>query len=245
MSHAILLAGGKGSRLRPYTDETPKALVRIGDYTILEIILRQLRVAGFTRVTLCVSHLAGMVADAIRDGSGLGIAVDYCHDVVPLGTAAPLGLVQDWTSPALVMNGDILTAMDFADVMASHRRSGAMLTVAARQHPLAVPFGVIDTDGEQILSITEKPSVHVDVSVGIQIVDPGVRTYITEGAPMDMPDLVTALIKDGRTVRAHRFSEPWFDIGTVPNLRAATKAFDADRGRFLAESELSDVAASS
>jgi NDP-mannose synthase len=231
--HAIVLAGGKGRRLAPFTDRTPKALMRIGGRPLLDIIVRQLREAGYRRVTVCISHLGEMIREEIGDGRDLGISVEYCRDVEPLGTAAPLRLVADWDSPALVMNGDILTAMDFAALARAHRGGDAIMTVAAHMHRVPVGFGVIEARDGRVRTIREKPSIPVEISAGIQIVDPRVRRYLPVGAAMDLPGLVGELIGHGQDVGIYRFAEPWHDIGTPQGLRRAADAFSADPHAYL------------
>ncbi len=164
--HAIVIAGGKGTRLLPFTANIPKALMSFGEFSLLEINLLRLRHAGVDRVTLCVSHLGEMIEEAIGSGDALEIAVDYCHDPSPLGTAGPLRQVPDWDEPALVMNCDILTALDFGRLYRRHVDSGAWLTVATQRRDVVVPFGVIEFAeiGNEVRAITEKPSLPFEVS---------------------------------------------------------------------------------
>lgn len=231
--HAIILAGGRGTRLAPSTDMLPKSLIPMGGLPIVEIVLRQLRAAGYRRATLCVSYLGQMIVEGIGDGGRLGIAVDYCWDTGPLGTAAPLRLVRDWSTPALVMNGDILTALDFGVLARAHSPAEDAMTIAVRSHHVPIEFGVVEVRRDRVSAIREKPSIKVDVSAGIQIVDAAVRRCIPAGRPMDMPELVAALLRQGAPVRVHRFTDPWHDIGTPERLRAAAAAFDTDSGRYL------------
>jgi NDP-mannose synthase len=231
--HAIVLAGGKGTRLLPHTRHRPKALIRLGRCPILEIILRRLRASGFDRVTLCVSHLGEMIRAEFGDGRRLGLAIDYCVDERPLGTAAPLLLVEDWTTPAVVMNGDILTAIDLAGLHRTHRRSGARLTVAFHRRSLTSPMGLLQMRGASVTAVWEKPTFEWNVSCGIYVVDPLVRRHIPRGVPADMPGLISTLVERGEPVRGHRFSAPWHDIGSPASYERAHLAYLADPDLYL------------
>ena len=230
--HAIILAGGKGTRLAPYTDAKPKPLVQVHGLPVLEIIIRQLHAAGFTRLTLCVSHFGEMIQETFGDGDRYGIATDYCWDTVPLGTAAPLRRVERWESPALVMNADILTALDFAEMMKVHCQENSLMTVATRRHEVPVNFGVVAIRGNRVEGIEEKPRVTVDISAGIQVIDPLVRRYIPEQKPLDMPGLIWKVIKGHHRVTAYRSSAPWHDIGTPESLRQAAREFERNPDRY-------------
>ncbi|MDX2525303.1 sugar phosphate nucleotidyltransferase [Streptomyces europaeiscabiei] len=231
--HAIILAGGRGSRLGPLTAGMPKPLLRLGHFSILEITLLRLRACGFSRVTLCVSYLGDMIRRNFGDGGRLGLSIDYCWDRTPLGTAAPLLLVPEWDTPALVLNGDVLTSLDFSSVMASHRRNGGLMTVATHQSEVPVDFGVLDITDGRVRGIQEKPRIPIDVAAGIQVIDPAVRDYLPDDGQLDMPTLVAALITEGQEVFAHSFNEPWHDIGTPSSYEAARMAFLVDPARYV------------
>lgn len=231
--HAIILAGGRGTRLTPHTDTKPKPLVQVHGRPVLEIIICQLRAAGFTRLTLCVSHFGEMIRDAIGDGGRYGIATDYCWDVNPLGTAAPLRHVERWESPALVMNADILTALDFAEMMKVHCQENSLMTVATRQHEVPIDFGVMTIKGNRVEDIEEKPRMAVDISAGIQVIEPVVRKYIPEQEPLDMPSLIWKVINGHHRVTAYRFSGPWHDIGSPESFRRAVHEFERSPERYI------------
>jgi NDP-sugar pyrophosphorylase family protein len=231
--HAIILVGGRGSRLGPLTADVPKPLLRLGRFSILEIMLRKLRTCGFIRVTLCVSHLGELIRREFDDGARLGLAIDYCWDREPLGTAAPLLRVSNWEAPALVMNGDILTALDFGSLMQAHQRGGALMTVASYRVEVPVDFGVLDIDEGRVRGIREKPRIPVDVAAGIQVVDPAVRAHLPQEGQLDMPMLVSALIAGGHRVLAHSFTEAWHDIGTPASYEAARMDFLIDPPRYV------------
>jgi NDP-sugar pyrophosphorylase family protein len=231
--HAILLAGGKGTRLAPHTAARPKALVELGGYPILEIILRRLRACGFERATLCVSHLREMIQAEIGDGRQLGLAVDYVVDERPLGTAAPLLLVPDWTGPAVVMNGDVLTTVDFTDLYRWHRAGESSMTVGYLPRSVSAAVGLLRVAGDDVLSLREKPSFVWNVCAGVYVADPLVRKYLPAGTPADMPMLVNALIAHGEPVRGYPVTGVWHDIGTPARYAQARTDFETDPRRFL------------
>jgi NDP-mannose synthase len=231
--HAVILVGGKGSRLLPFTKYRPKPLMRLGRYSILEIILRRLRACGFERVTLCTAHLGEMIRAEFGDGRSLGLAIDYCTDDPPTGTAAPLLLVPDWDSPAVVMNGDVLTALDFAHFQQMHEQSGSVLSVAFQRREVPVELGVLQVGDRQVHAMWEKPSLAIDVCSGMYVADPSVRDFIPEGARVDMPDVIDALLKKSKRVNAYGFREEWHDIGTPATYRNAEREFLADQDYYL------------
>lgn len=232
--HAIILAGGNGVRLRSVTDAVPKALASVGDQPILEVIVRQLREAGFSRVTLCVSYRSEMIQEALGDGTRFGLAIDYCRDTTPLGTAGPLRLVTDWSMAALVMNCDILTSVDLAGLVRAHRDSGAMLTVGYRLCCVPVDFGMLEMSANgKVNGIREKPSIEVEAASGIYAADPQVRNYLPEDKPMDMPELINTLTGQDHLVRAVRLSGLWHDIGTPERYGVAKRAYSGNPDAFL------------
>jgi NDP-sugar pyrophosphorylase family protein len=231
--HAIVLAGGRGVRLLPHTEHTPKALVPLGEYSILEIIVRQLAAAGFARVTLCTAHLGTMIRERFGDGGRTGVAIDYTVDPEPLGTAGPLRLLERWTEPALVVNCDILTTMDFADIHRRHVGSGCPLTVVAVRRDLPVTGGLLDVGSGRVRRVWENPVLQLEVAAGVYVVDPCARGHLGQGGPVDMPELVAALLADGQPVAGHLWTGEWRDIGTEANLAAARRAVAECPQRYL------------
>ncbi len=230
--HAIVLVGGKGSRLLPYTRTRPKALLELGGHSVLEIILRRLRAFGFDRVTLCVSHLGEQIRAEIGDGARLGLSVDYSVDERPLGTAAPLRLTLGWTGPAVVMNGDILTTLDFADLHRAHERTGSVLTVAFLRRRFTAGVGLVRLEEDRVIEVMEKPTFGLNVSSGIYVVSPSALDHIPEG-PADMPTLINNLIGHGEPVHGYGFAGSWHDIGTPARYEEAKKAFQSEPRRYL------------
>ena len=224
---AVILAGGKGTRLRPYTTVLPKPLVPVAERPILELIIRQLARDGFTRVDLSVGHLGGLIQTYL-DSIELprGVEIRYCWEDEPLGTAGALRLIADLDEPFLAMNGDILTTMDYGELMRFHLGHDAELTIATHRQEVDIDLGVIESDEGYVVDYVEKPTMHFDVSMGIYVYDPSVLDLIPEGR-FDFPDVVNALIEGERKVISHRAPGVWFDIGTVGEYERAAEAIEA------------------
>lgn len=222
---AIVLAGGRGQRLQPYTAVFPKPLMPLGDRPILEIVVGQLRQAGFTQLTFAVGHLAGLIEAYFGDGRRFGVDIDYSIESTPLGTAGPLGLIDNLEDDFLLMNGDILTDLDFGALLAEHRRSNAMATVAVYRKSVDITLGVLQLDDDNnVVSYDEKPSMHFLASTGIYCFRPDVRRHLEIGAHCDLPDLVRRLVAAGEPVRGHRFEGYWLDIGRHEDYEVAIAA---------------------
>jgi NDP-mannose synthase len=233
-----ILAGGKGARLAPYTSVLPKPLMPVGDRAILEIVLEQLALAGFRRVTLCVGYLSHLIRAVVDNGGRHGIDVSYVQELDPIGTAGPLRLIENTNETFIAMNGDILTTLDYADLLRTHRASGNMLTIATHVRTVSVDYGVLhlaDT-GEPIAGVNryvEKPEFNMAVSMGIYAVEPEALKYIPEDGYFDFPDLVKALLRDRQPVGAYRFDGYWLDIGRHEDYAEATKAWESAEHSFL------------
>lgn len=233
-SRAVILAGGKGTRLAPYTTVFPKPLMPLGDTPILEIVLRQLAICGFSRVTLAVGHLAELIEAFFGDGSKLGIKVDYSREENPLGTAGPLGLLTDLTEPFLVMNGDVLTTLDYGTFLAEHMESGAAASVATKKRSTRIDFGIVDTDASgDITGYIEKPEQEYRVSMGVYAFSPEVLEQVGQGERLDFPDLILRLLAAGKRVRSVAFEGYWLDIGRHDDFARAQEEFEAMKSRFL------------
>ena len=230
---AVILAGGKGTRLAPYTLVFPKPLMPLGETPILEIVIRQLVWRGFEEVTLAVGHLAQLIESYFGDGARFDVKIRYSREDRPLGTAGPLAAVGDLDEPFLVMNGDILTTLDYGSFLADHVESGAAASVATFRRVYTVDFGVVETDGERIVGYIEKPETTCDVSMGINALSPHVLERIRPGERLDMPDLLLQLIGAGEEVRSVPFEGRWLDIGRHDDFAAAQEQFIHHRREFL------------
>lgn len=233
-SRAVILAGGKGTRLAPYTTVFPKPLMPLGETPILEIVLRQLAARGFSRATLAVGYLAELIEAFFGDGSKLGIAVDYSREQQPLGTAGPLALIAGLDEPFLVMNGDILTTLDYGGFLAAHRESGAVASIATKARTTKIDFGIVESDEYgMITGYVEKPEHEYLVSMGVYAFSPGALAYIQPGERLDFPDLILRLLAAGERVRSVPFEGYWLDIGRHDDFARAQEEFAARRTEFL------------
>lgn len=235
---AVILAGGKGSRLRPFTTTVPKPLVPIGDLPILEILIRQLKRQGFDRITLAVGHLAALIRAFCGSGEQWRVALDYVYEEQPMGTIGCLGLIEDLERDArvLVVNGDTLTDLDMAEVFAAHDDADA-LTICANRRAVEIDFGVLETSADGYLATyTEKPVLSYRVSMGINVVSTwAVAQHVPKGRRLDLPDLVRRLLEARAGVRVRETAAYWLDLGRMSDLEAGVAAFEADPRRFLPE----------
>lgn len=224
---AVVLAGGLGTRLRPYTTILPKPLVPVGDRPILEHILRRLHASGTRVVDLCIGHLGELIQVYFSQPSTLpeDLELRWHWEDEPLGTAGALRLVPDLDGSFLVMNGDVLTNLDYAELMRSHEQRGAALTVAMHAQPVQIDLGVIDTDGERIVAYHEKPKLDYEVSMGIYAYSERALAQVPREGPCQFPDLVGLLLDAGEEVSAYRSDAAWFDIGTPGEHQRAVDAF--------------------
>lgn len=230
----VILAGGKGTRLRPYTTVFPKPLMPIGEMPILEVVLRQLKSAGFKKITLSVNHLADLIQAFFGDGSALGLDISYCIENEPLGTAGCLSLVDNLTDTFLVMNGDLLTTLDYTAIVCSHINSRATATIGVFTREVKIDFGVLELGpNEELLEYKEKPSFEYLVSMGVNVFDKSVLDSISKAQHLDMPMLMMKLKNAGRTVLSFRSDCEWLDIGRVDDYEMAVKAFEQSRDKYL------------
>jgi len=218
---AVVMAGGFGRRLRPLTDEVPKPMLPVGDRPLLELVLEGLRESGIHRVHLSTHYKGKMIADHFGDGSDFGLDIQYLEEDEPLGTAGALGLMEPTDEPVLVVNGDILTGLDFRAMLDFHREHRATMTVGVRQHEIAVPYGVVEAEGERVTRIREKPRIRHFINAGIYLLQPEAISLLAEGRPADMTDLIQDLLREGRLVVCFPVREDWIDIGQIDDYLAA------------------------
>lgn len=234
---AVILAGGKGTRLAPYTKILPKPLMPIDDMPILEIILRQMKKAGVTDVILTVGHLAELLRAFFQDGERFGLNIEYSFEEHPLGTAGPLALVADKLSETfLVANGDVLTTLDFKQLLATHQKHAAIATIASHVRQVKVDLGVLQTtESNQLTGYIEKPVYNLLVSMGIYVFEPRVLEYIPKQQYLDFPNLVVNMIQAGECVMGYPFDGYWQDLGRPDDYEQAIQEFDGLRDQILGE----------
>ncbi|KOG58326.1 nucleotidyltransferase family protein [Streptomyces varsoviensis] len=227
--HAVILAGGEGVRLRPYTTALPKPLVPIGDrHAILEIVLRQLAAAGFTSCTIAIGHLGEIIRAYVGDGTQWGLEIGYSAEESPLGTMGPLVAMRErLPDHFLVMNGDILTDLDYADVLRRHRDSDAPLTIATYARRVRIDFGVLTTEAGRVVGFAEKPSLDYNVSMGVYGLARATLDGYTAGLPLGFDELVLDLLKAGAQPHAYPFDGYWLDIGRPDDYDQANAEFNS------------------
>ncbi len=241
----VILAGGRGSRLKPYTSVLPKPLIPVCDVPILEILVHQLRSQGFRRLILAVNHHEGLLRSYFGDGSAFGVDVSYSKERRALGTIGPLHLVADrLPEHFLVMNGDLLTDMSFRTCLDRHVLSRRSLTVGTSFRVVRIGDGVIETnDASEITGFREKPTMRFRISNGVYAMSRSVLDYVRTDRPFGMDELVLAMLRDGAPVGTQHHEGEWYDIGCAADLERANVAFAGNRTRFLATgSEMVGVA---
>jgi dTDP-glucose pyrophosphorylase/CBS domain-containing protein len=227
--HAVVMAGGFGTRLLPLTDDLPKPMLPVGDRPLMERIIDQLQQTGIQRVNITTHYMADKIKDYFGDGKNFGVDIEYVEEDKPLGTAGALGLMKKPDKPLLVINGDILTRVDFRAMLNYHRKHKAELTVAVRQFAVDVPYGVIESNGAFVHRLREKPRYNFFVNAGIYLIEPSVHKFIPTDQHFDMTELIDGLIKDSRTVVSFPIVEYWLDIGQPIDYQQAQE--DAENGR--------------
>ncbi|HEY4842461.1 MAG TPA: sugar phosphate nucleotidyltransferase [Terriglobales bacterium] len=238
---ALILAGGEGTRLKPFTNVIPKPLVPIGDLPILEVVLRQLKYHGADRIVLAVNKLARLIEAFFGDGSRLGLKIVYSLEDKPLGTAGPIRLADNLDEDFIVMNGDLLTTIDYSAFFQRHRTSGATATIATFQKEVKIDLGVLEMREESFANYVEKPIYHFTVSMGIYALNRRVIQFIDSGKKFDMPDLVLALHKAGEKILCYSGDYEWLDIGRIDDYEKAVQLFEANKDKYLVGGELSEV----
>ena len=233
---AVILAGGTGTRLRPYTVVLPKPLMPIGDYPILEVIVRQLARCGFSRITLAVNHQAELIQAFFHDGAKWGVKVDYSLEDQPLGTMGPLKLIRDLPEHFLVMNGDTLTDLDFGAFHDRHAANGELFTVSSAVREHLIDFGVLEPGADGRLSgFREKPRLTYEVSMGVYMCSRAVLERIPAGRPYGFDQLMLDLIRAGRPARLLRHAGYWLDIGRPDDYAQAIEDFERLRPGLLGD----------
>lgn len=223
---AVILAGGRGIRLRPLTYAIPKPLIPVGEKPILEEIIARLRDHGFDDIVLAVGYRAELIETYFQNGAAFGVRIRYVRESEPLGTAGALSLVRRRfppSEPLLVMNGDTLTRLDVRRLWDWHVAGGYDMTIAVRVYESQLPYGVVRTDGDRVTAVIEKPIERHDVSAGVYALSPAALEAVPDGAFFDMPDLATSLVRAGRPVGAFRFDDDWLVVDRLEELEEARR----------------------
>ncbi len=237
---AIILAGGRGTRLAPFTTVFPKPLVPLGEKPIIDIIIRQLANHGINDITLIVGHLAELIQAYFQNLNGQmsGVNISYIKEKKPMGTAGSLGLLTDMNDTFLVMNGDILTALDYSKLITYHKEKRGIMTIGMYMKKIKIDLGVIEADENYLLtSYLEKPEKIYPVSMGVYVYEPEVLKYIEPDKFLDFPDLVIKLIRNGEKVYGYPSDDYWLDIGRHDDYHEAQEMFNTMKKKFLPDTD--------
>ncbi len=212
---AVILAGGKGTRLKPYTSVIPKPLVPVGERAILEILVTRLKKAGVDEIYICLNHFAEIIIAFFGDGSRFGLKINYSIEQEPLGTVAPIKLIRELPDHFLVMNGDLLTDLNFSDLFQYHLEGRSLLTVSTYIRNMKIDFGVIDVDEKSMLAkgFREKPEYTFSVSMGVYVMNRKVLDFVPDSTSFGFDDLMLTLLKKNEPARLYPYHGYWLDIG--------------------------------
>ena len=232
----VILAGGKGRRLYPYTVVLPKPLMPIGDFPILEVMLKQLKNCNLTDITIAVGHLGNLIQTYFGHGKKFGVNIDYSFEEKPLGTVGPLTRIPGLNETFLMMNGDLLTTLDYMKLIDYHKKQKPIATVAAQKRSVDVDFGVIQrSQDDHMVKYIEKPTLSYTVSMGIYIFEPEVLDFIPNDEKSDFPDLMQLLLEKEKKVAIYNSNDFWLDIGRPDDYQRAIEEFEKDKKIFLNE----------
>lgn len=230
---AVILAGGKGVRLAPLTEVIPKPLVPIGGMPIMEVVIRQLKQQGFSRITLAVGYMADLIQAYFQDGRKWDVSIEYSFEKSSLGTAGPLALIKGLDETFLVMNADVLTNLDYQELVKKHREQRGVATIGAYQRQVTIDLGVIIGDGQyRVQDYVEKPTFTQLVSMGVYVFEPLVLEFIKHQGHLDFPDLVKLILAQGLMINYYPFSGYWLDIGRHEDYSQATAEFEIRKRDF-------------
>ena len=230
----VILAGGKGTRLKPYTIAFPKPLMPIGDYPILEVVVKQLKYYGFDDIVIAVGHLKELIQAFLNNGEKWGVSISYSAEDKPLGTVAPLKLIKDLQNDFLVMNGDVLTNLEFNKFYQYHKDNAAICTIAMYRKPVKIDLGVLKINEDNSLyDYIEKPILNYNVSMGVYAFKKEVLEYIPENEYLDFPNLIKELLRNNKEVLVYPFNGYWLDIGRPEDYELATEEFEKNKSEFL------------
>ncbi len=229
-NNVVLMVGGLGTRLRPLTENKPKPMLNVGDKPILQTIVERFSNSGFTNITMCLGYKSNVIQDYFQDGSDFGANIDYIVEEKRMGTAGALTLIKKkLNKPFFVMNGDLLTSVDFEKMFDFHKSNNSKATMCVREYDIEVPYGVVSTSNEKIVSIEEKPIHSFFVNAGIYLLEPECIDLIPDNEFYDMPSLFEELIKSNRNTISFPLREYWLDIGRIADYERA----NLDYSRFF------------
>jgi len=225
---AIILAGGEGTRLKPYTTVIPKPLVPVGNRTILEILISRLKKCGITELTICVNHLAELIMSYFGNGNKLGVKIEYSIEKKPLGTVAPIKMIKNLPENFLVMNGDLLTDLDFRKLYNYHLENKSLITIATYKRTEKVDFGVIEIDKSKniVLDFKEKPEYELNVSMGVYVLNKKVLNKIPFNKQFGFDDLMLTLLNKKQTIKVYPYNGYWLDIGRPDDYEKANEEIE-------------------
>lgn len=233
-TQVVLMAGGKGTRLRPFTAVLPKPLVPLGDMPIIEVLLRRLGTFSFRNITISTGYLAELIQAVCGDGSKYGVNIDYVREESPLGTAGALSLVNEMSDPVLVMNGDLLTTLNFEALVDYHVAQEADVTIATYARDVRIDFGVVEVDDNgAFVGFKEKPTYAMDVSMGVNVLSPRALALIDGEDYLDMPTLILKVRDSGGKVACYKEDCYWLDIGRLDDYSIAQQEFEEKADMFL------------
>lgn len=230
----VILAGGKGERLEPYTTVLPKPLLPIGDFPILEVVIKQLKSYGFLDITLAVGHLGNLIQSYFGNGEKFGVKIKYNFEQKPLGTVGALASIKNLNKTFLVLNGDILTTLNFSKFLAYHKKNKTIATIAVTKRKMKVDFGVAECDKKEILvKYTEKPTLKYLVSMGIYLFEPEILKYISKGKKLDFPELMNILLKKGEKISVYHSFDFWLDLGRPEDYKKGIEEFERIKNKLF------------
>lgn len=231
---AVILAGGKGKRLMPYTATMPKPLVPVGDLPILEIVIRQLKYYGIKEIIISTGHLAELIEAYFKNGEKWGVTIRYVREKKALGTAGAIKNITKLKDNFIVMNGDILTTLNFNKLFNFHLQSKNIATIAAAKREVSIDFGVIETDNKfNLIDYIEKPKYFKYVSMGVNVLNKKCKKYISKGETIGMPELMLRMKSKNENIRCYRTDIYWLDIGRIEDYNKAQWEFVRNRRKLL------------
>ena len=222
----VILAGGQGKRLAPYTVVLPKPLMPVCDAPILEIIIQQLKSYGLNDLILSIGHLGNLIQTFFGNGSKFGVKISYSIEDKPLGTVGPLTLIDNLENTFILMNGDLLTTLDYDELIKYHRKKGGIATIAVQNREVGIDYGVIKSENDELSDYIEKPILEYMVSMGIYVFEPEVLKYIPQNSKLDFPELMKLLLKGKKKVALYRSKDFWLDIGRHEDYQKAIEVYD-------------------